>query len=136
MYTDANFDTNINSDITGGGGPMGGTTYGLKSFVQNRSSNVAGQVDCSVLSSVYEIDDSRIAVFPNPTQGKVTISWEDGEVSKLSLYNTLGVQVYQVTENGSNMVEIDLEAFGKGIYFLKLQTVDGQAQLIKRILNQ
>ncbi len=29
MYTDTEFDTNIESSITSGGGPMGGTVYGL-----------------------------------------------------------------------------------------------------------
>ena len=51
MYSNADFDTNLSSDLVGGGGPGGGgpgggTTYGLKSFVTNRASYVLTQLEC------------------------------------------------------------------------------------------
>ena len=51
MYSSADFDTNLEADLTGGGpGPMGGQTYGLKPFVTNRAAYIAGELDCSTLS--------------------------------------------------------------------------------------
>ena len=51
MYSNADFDTNLSSDLVsgggpGGGGPGGGTTYGLKSFVSNRASYILTQLEC------------------------------------------------------------------------------------------
>lgn len=41
MYSSADFDTNIEADLSGGGGgPMGGQTYGLKPFVTNRATGI------------------------------------------------------------------------------------------------
>ena len=55
MYSSADFDTNLEADLTGGGpGPMGGQTYGLKPFV-TRAAYIAGELDCSTLS----ISDGR-----------------------------------------------------------------------------
>ena len=54
MYSNSEFDTNIETNIggggpgggPGGGGPGGGTTYGLKSFIQNRYNYLSSVVSC------------------------------------------------------------------------------------------
>ena len=48
MYSNTDFDTNITSDITAGGGPGGGgSIYGLKSFITIRANNVTTQIECN-----------------------------------------------------------------------------------------
>lgn len=117
---------------------MGGTLYGLKSFIDSRSTSAASQVDCSVLSSVDNLDDDNISVFPNPTGGKINITWKDQEVASISLFNMLGVELVSIINNGSNSAEMDLDVYGKGIFFLKLRLdneLKGQQKTVK-VLNQ
>ena len=65
-----------------------------------------------------------VKVYPNPTPGKFTLELEDGEgFSELVILNSMGrVVLKQSLENlghGVNYVEVDLESFAPGIYFLQ-----------------
>jgi len=76
MYSNAQFETNIESDLTIGGGPGGGTVYGLKPFVSSRSSYVSSQIDCSIINSIDEIDALEFNLVPNPASDYLTLSWK------------------------------------------------------------
>ena len=77
MYSNADFDTNLSSDLVGGGGPGGGgpgggTTYGLKSFVTNRASYVLTQLECPT-SDVADLNASGLSVYPNPAKDRIHV---------------------------------------------------------------
>lgn len=63
-----------------------------------------------------------VSVFPNPSSGLFRV--ELAEASQLTVYNTLGEVVY-LTQNAQGQVVLDLNAFGNGIYYLKVANARG-----------
>ena len=77
-------------------------------------------------------EESAIKVFPNPSTGVFTISFDDAAVciSKVTITATTGVIVFnQIFEQSGveSPLKIELSAIPDGIYFLKLE---GENQLI------
>ncbi len=122
MYTDANFDTNVESNINGGGGPGGGTTYGLKSFVTAKENFVSSQLDCSFVSTDDTSTSNQISIYPNPTNGQITVSWDHENVETVTIYNSLGQEIFSLPTNGATALNTDLTNLANGIYFVALQT--------------
>ena len=118
MYSNADFETNLVSNLSGGGGgPMGGTTYGLKSFVTNRSAFVASQLECQIESDVDTLASS-LRAFPNPTQSEVTVQGLPGG-SNVSLVNASGQVVFKSRANDQSRLRIDIAALAEGMYTLR-----------------
>ena len=116
MYSDADFDTNLESDLTGGGGPMGGVTYGLKSFVSNRVAYVQSQLECQNTSSV-DTWKASLSVHPNPATERLHIRW-NGEyaATHLMLRNALGQRVLTTKVFGVSEATWDVENLPNGVY--------------------
>ena len=79
---------------------------------------------------IVELDPSSVQVFPNPTHGLVRIE-SDQTLRSMTLYGIQG----EMVENrpvGSKELELHLEGYSKGLYFLRLVTDEGV--VTKRIL--
>lgn len=79
-------------------------------------------------SSVEENDLEKIAVYPNPTDGLVTI--ETPRIHRLTVTNVLGQVVYDAAVN-TDKARLDLSQYGVGMYLVRIQTTDGT--IVKRI---
>ena len=110
-------------------------------FANNATSGnltVKGHNACGdgVISAIYHIYVSPIGIgelanalnyriYPNPTKEIITIEISAmNEKSELLLYNLQGETIYSETINNSNKLlikEINLIAFPKGIYFVKIK---------------
>ena len=131
MYSNADFDTNLEADLSGGGGgPMGGQTYGLKPFVTNRAAYIAGELDCSTLS----VEPSRLpewTVFPNPASNWVTVTGSTALPADLTLRNAMGQAVRTLPTEGASDITLDLHGLAPGVYLLEMgQTSPHQPQRI------
>jgi len=64
---------------------------------------------------------SSINIFPNPTNGNITVNSEYG-IKTIDLYNTIGNQLLAVNNNENKITEtkLDLSTFAKGVYFIKI----------------
>lgn len=115
QYTTVQFNTNIESNITTGGGPGGGTIYGLKSFIASRSSYLNGAIQCAAVG-LQEIEDAEFSVFPNPTSGPVQFGNTSVDNSvDIRIFDALGRSVQVVrTANG-----VDLSAVESGAYSIR-----------------
>lgn len=60
-----------------------------------------------------------MTVYPNPTSGVVKIEAEG--IERVSVYNVLGEKVFEAESTGN----IDLSAYGYGVYLIKVETRDG-----------
>lgn len=78
-------------------------------------------------SSIEDINvSSHMTVYPNPVQDVLTV--EFAEVStdtELSLYNSMGQLIKQVTVNASGATEISFSDMPSGVYFVNV-TVEGK----------
>lgn len=76
----------------------------------------------------YE-EDFEILVYPNPSDGIFNFVFN----GKVSLFNSIGTQI-EVNIKESNIKSIDLSAYPKGVYTLKLEH-QGEIQFKRIILN-
>ncbi len=84
-------------------------------------------VKCDTISigfnnSVFEYDAPSISIFPNPSNGEFYISGIKTK-TELSIYNCLGVKVYQTSINRKRE-KVSIETLSEGVYFLYLKTED------------
>jgi len=136
QYSNEDFDTNIESNLTGGGGggpggggPGGGSTLGLKSFVSNKSEHVSDNLDCTI--SVGDTKEMTFLVYPNPVENLLNISTEM-PLSSLELKNAYGQTILN-KKHMSEALELDVSSLPPGVYFLALQWSNG-SQNAKKVL--
>jgi photosystem II stability/assembly factor-like uncharacterized protein len=99
---------------------------------------VSGMAGFSGSSQVYEIDitsvmknleisDKEMLLIPNPSEGCVSIEWENKEnlVTEVIVTNIQGEEVYRNKNNIENRLMIDLGNPAIGIYFMQLKNEKG-----------
>jgi len=67
-------------------------------------------------------DELRITIYPNPTDGKLTIRNEESEVRNVEIYDIYGKNLTPLTSHPSPLI-LDISHLANGMYFLK---VDGK----------
>ena len=72
--------------------------------------------DCTAVSEAGTVGT---AVYPNPTQGKVTIEAEN--LQSISIFDIRGVIIHEVSTSG-NAFEYDFSQHGAGVYLIKVET--------------
>lgn len=78
--------------------------------------------DCAP-ASLNEFSSENVSIYPNPSNGMVTISGIGG-VSTVEVVNSLGQVVHTINSNVSSIVKFDLSN-RKGVYFVKLMDKTG-----------
>ena len=83
-------------------------------------------IDHSVLSTGNNsAPNNLIKIFPNPSDGKITISWGQHETSDLiEIYSISGERVLTINSRGKNNVSFNSKLLSKGTYLAKMK-VDG-----------
>jgi len=136
MYSNSAFDTNIESDYSsGGGGGGGGSTLGLKSFIENRVNYFNGQLNCDLYNSIEESFVPEIILYPNPVQDVLNISWNFDEVNSITIFDSVGREVTQLSNPNTSSLKIDVRDYSPGIYFLNASSAAGD-RIIKKIIKQ
>lgn len=135
MYSDANFDDNINMNIT-----VSGTNYpGLKSFIVNRNSSVINELNTLGYSNCPIIDlglaqlsvEYNATTYPNPFSNATTIrsNFELSDAT-FTVYGANGFVVKIIRNiNGSEFEFADLE-LESGMYYGVLSE---ESQFISKI---
>ena len=87
--------------------------------------------DTAIVSCVTGIaennEEADFAVYPNPTNGKITVAVARGVINSIVIYNVLGEKIYSLQEGISGKKEIDLGIQSPGFYYLKAITEKGTA---------
>lgn len=130
QYTDANFDANIEGNVSVGGGPMGGgTIYGVKSFVANRVQYLYPLIDCETIG-VNEFDLSEVEIYPNPFNETITLNGEHLNYAQVTVRNILGQEVpFEIDQLNESTMNCVISG-PKGVYFLSLM-LEGQQSVFK-----
>jgi hypothetical protein len=85
---------------------------------------------CTGIEQIQAVTGNKLLVYPNPTQGKLTVETE--KEGRLTVYNQLGELIFEQTVSaGKN--NLYLSKTSNGIYFLKYSCSTGEkmARLIK-----
>lgn len=99
---------------------MGGVTYGLKSFVSNRSAYVQSQLECQTTSSV-DTWKATLSVHPNPATEWLHIQWQGEPVAtELVLRNPLGQRVLTTEIVGVSEAIWDVKNLPNGVYLFEV----------------
>jgi len=118
MYSNAQFDQNIEQNITGGGGPGGGTIYGLKSFITNRNAYISNQLSCAG-TSILEMEDENVNLaYPNPFENIIQLPLE---IESFSLMDATGRRLISSSKPLTGSV-IQLGLLPPGIYILECKS--------------
>jgi hypothetical protein len=93
---------------------------------------------CTEITIVGEIENSlekQLMVYPNPTQGKITIEFEDTqEFLILRLMSATGQVIEKRTVRNSGKVELDIQG-PAGFYFMEISDRQGHKAVLS-ILKQ
>ena len=98
--------------------------YQIVAIYQNGCQSDPLQIEVEVLdyTSVSERTSDAVAIYPNPTSGKITVASDN--MQQISVVNSIGQTLRQINAEGTK-VTIDMSAFEKGIYMLMIQTDNG-----------
>ncbi|ALI98542.1 T9SS type A sorting domain-containing protein [Rufibacter tibetensis] len=74
-----------------------------------------------------DVEDQSMSVYPNPSNGQITISLEgfEGKKTDLRIMNVIGNVVYREVIQDPNthyLRTLDLNKLAKGLYYVKLET--------------
>jgi len=112
FYTNANFETNLTSDL--------GPTMGLKSFITARRNALLTELadfGC-YLGEIELASNQSISVFPNPVKDLFTVRLIGmGGINKIKIVNVLGQVMYAVQTDQAEQL-IDVSSFSDGIYLV------------------
>ena len=131
-YTNQMFTTNIDTVVSVGGGPGGGTISGLKSFVRHRSTflwNELAAWGCLPLTTT-ESEIALLKVFPNPAKEKLTVTCK-GEFH-VTLSDIFGRVVFH--SETTDLLEINTWNFSRGIYFVCVLPVNSRQEIVRKIV--
>jgi polyhydroxybutyrate depolymerase len=67
---------------------------------------------------------NQVNIFPNPSNGLITIQLEKAEQLNIQLYNLVGALVFEEKISGNNNI-VDVNYLTKGVYFYSLKNKDG-----------
>ncbi len=73
-------------------------------------------------------------IYPNPTDGKLTIAVEETTIQEVAIYNTAWQLLYFDKSPKEELQTIDMQGFAQGLYFLKIK-LDGQTLVRKVVVN-
>ena len=90
-------------------------------YYQLKIKDLDGKINLSKVISIKRngFENNKIKVFPNPTQGILTLITDfNFEYKTINIVNTLGQVVY--SENNINQSSININHLPNGVYFLKM----------------
>ena len=101
--------------------------------VYENGTSVGSAVLVTKDTNVSEITENNISVYPNPANDFVKLSAVSGQLSVVKIYNCLGMLVEEIEVN-ANEVEINTSEYNTGIYFVNVQTENGN--LVKKVVKK
>ncbi|MBK7432382.1 MAG: T9SS type A sorting domain-containing protein [Bacteroidetes bacterium] len=107
------------------------------------SANALKNVTVSLLcreANANVISTTEFSAYPNPTTGKLTLSFDSETKSKylVEVENIIGVKMLVEVVNlqeGNNLHELDLSTYAKGMYFLSIKAEGAETKTIRIVVE-
>ncbi|MBA3681037.1 MAG: T9SS type A sorting domain-containing protein [Bacteroidetes bacterium] len=114
--------------------PASNTTYTVIGKTNGCSGTNTVAVSVSSCTGINKISALEgLKVFPNPTQGFVTLNFGETFSGQLTLFNSLGQLLTDQKINDVEKAELNLNTYPKGVYLIKLVPANGKARSIRII---
>lgn len=81
--------------------------------------------------------DTRLLIYPNPTQGQITLSLGNDllkNIHSINLYNSNAALVKKINAT-SNTIALDISGMATGVYFLHIHLIKGKS-ITKKIIKK
>ena len=103
------------------------------------SNEKIGTIEIELLDTNVGVDDmdeqSTIQVYPNPTQGFLTIASSDLPIKKISVFNYTGALIRELNNLETKSHQFDISSLSSGIYFMRIE--DGNSiSNVSKIIKQ
>lgn len=129
MYDSISASLNSYTDVT----PLAGANYYAIAVNPPNSCSPWRAMDLSFsnvspvfVTSIQEIGESLLSIYPNPSTGIVNVSFGNNLITgKLSLVDITGRELLISAVQNANQVQLDASSFSAGFYYLMLQTETG-----------
>jgi len=113
-----------------------GITYYIRAYATNSAGTAYGdQVSfkCDLNTSINDIKNSEINVFPNPISGILTIEYLNDDFKSINILNSLGVILSKEKVVVPNQ-HLDFSRYEYGLYILEFVKAGGEVKRVK-VLN-
>ncbi len=90
-------------------------------------------VAAQVCSGLNELEGASLSIFPNPTNGTLTIN--DPNIHKIELYDVSGKILFSKNLNEQSY-QMQLQNFSEGIYFVKATYISGMNAVKKIVVGR
>lgn len=122
--------------VDGAGNSQSRTTYSIVdqqpnsgvSYYRLRQTDFDGTFTYSKMKRVNlnATNNVDISIYPNPTEGVITVVGSEEEIKNISIYNARGQDVTQLVTKqfkSQTAVSVDLQKLASGMYFVKTETI-------------
>lgn len=108
------------------------TTYSVIGKTGNCQGSATSVVNIATCSGISSNEANLVSsIYPNPTEGAVTIKLNTNFSGLITVYNSLGQLVTTKTITDKNQVQLDIINQPNGIYILKLKSDSGIEKTMK-----
>lgn len=112
--------------------PTTNTTYTVTGETNNCNATTMVTVSVSLCTGLNKNSGaSNLKVYPNPTQGPVTLNFGEAFSGQITIYNALGQLLITQKINDSEKLNLDLSTYPKGVYLIKLLPVSGKGNYVR-----
>ena len=112
--------------------PITTTNYTVLGTSSGCSGSAIITVSVDVCSGISNLNsDQKFVLYPNPTQGIITINFSSAYSGKITVYNSLGQLLINKNLFGVETYSLNLSDVAKGIYILKISTENMSNGFIK-----
>lgn len=113
-------------------------TYQIPNYPHFRLGREEGSPCDTVYSSVAEIDEKGIKIYPNPASNVLNIEWdEETNPMEVVIYNVLGQEVFRTKKSQlGRIMTINTEKFSNGIYLVVFDFGNGKRGSKKLIVQK
>lgn len=79
--------------------------------------------------------NKNILLYPNPNDGIFHLELSEKSDYNIGVYNSIGILVYETTQNNIDHIDLKIQNISSGVYFIKINDKDSKTNTIKFIKN-
>ncbi|WP_121667845.1 T9SS type A sorting domain-containing protein [Mesonia aquimarina] len=85
--------------------------------------------------SVGQAKELSFNIYPNPTQGDITIETNANTINKVEIYDVNGRLIKLITPNSNKVFNSNISNFNAGVYFVKIYG-DNNTSVVKQLIKE